>query len=60
MKIYLASSWRNQSQPHAVKFLREAWHEVYDFRNPADGQNGFGWSEIDKTWDYKEGRLGSI
>ena len=38
-KIYVASSWRNREQPSVVKALREAGHEVYDFRNPApDGQ----------------------
>jgi hypothetical protein len=34
-KIYLASSWRNERQPELVRILREAGHEVYDFRNPA-------------------------
>ena len=35
MKIYVASSWRNAQQPAVVARLREAGHEVYDFRNPA-------------------------
>lgn len=50
MRIYVASSWRNQEQPNVVKALRSAGHEVYDFRNPAPGDNGFGWSEIDPDW----------
>jgi hypothetical protein len=25
-------------------------HEVYDFRNPAPGDKGFAWSEIDPNW----------
>jgi hypothetical protein len=50
MKIYLASSWRNPSQPAAVQFLRGAGHEVYDFRNPPSGSNGFHWTEIDPDW----------
>jgi len=49
-KIYIASSWRNQLQPGVVKALRAAGHEVYDFRNPAPGDNGFHWSEIDPAW----------
>jgi len=49
-KIYLASSWRNQNQPLAVQMLRNAGHEVYDFRNPAPGNTGFSWSEIDTDW----------
>lgn len=53
MKIYVASSWRNTQQPAVVAALRGAGHEVYDFRNPAPGDHGFHWSEVDggyKTW----------
>lgn len=50
MKIYVASSWRNPKQPAVVERLREAGHEVYDFRNPAPGNEGFHWSEIDPAW----------
>jgi len=50
-KIYLASSWRNIQQPEAVRSLRAAGHEVYDFRNPPAGiENGFRWSELDEQW----------
>ena len=49
-RIYLASSWRNTNQPAAVKMLREAGHEVYDFRHPSSGNNGFAWSDIDPEW----------
>lgn len=51
-KIYLASSWRNPSQPGAVDQLRMAGHEVYDFRNPAPGNTGFSWSTVDPDWRY--------
>lgn len=50
MKIYVASSWRNNMQPRVVAALRELGHEVYDFRNPAPGNNAFHWSEIDPNW----------
>ena len=50
MKIYVASSWRNAYQPDVVKYLREAGHEVYDFRNPPNGSQGFAWSDIDENW----------
>jgi len=49
-KIYVASSWRNEIQPEVVQALRNAGHEVYDFRNPKEGDNGFHWSEIDPDW----------
>jgi hypothetical protein len=50
MKIYVASSWRNELQPEVVSILRTAGHEVHDFRHPAPGDQGFAWSEIDKNW----------
>ena len=50
-KVYLASSWRNVEQPNAIISLRDAGHEVYDFRNPPGGiPNGFRWSELDPEW----------
>lgn len=55
-RIYVASSWRNTRQPTVVNALRHFGHEVYDFRNPAPGNHGFHWSEIDpawETWDSK-------
>lgn len=51
MKIYVASSWRNEEQPAVVEALRAAGHEVYDFRNPSPGNNGFAWSDIDPAWE---------
>jgi hypothetical protein len=50
MNIYVASSWRNTLQPAIVALLRQAGHEVYDFRNPAPGNHGFDWAEIDPAW----------
>lgn len=50
MKIYVASSWRNGYQQAVVAYLRTMGHEVYDFRNPAPGDRGFSWSEIDPNW----------
>ena len=60
-KIYVASSWRNQYFPEVVERLRAEGHEVYDFRNPPHGGNGFKWTTIDPNapnWtfdEYKEG-----
>ncbi len=51
-KIYVASSWRCALQPETVRQLREAGHEVYDFRAPHFGKRGtgFSWAEIDPEW----------
>jgi hypothetical protein len=50
MKIYVASSWRNNYQESVVEVLRSMGHEVYDFKNPPHGRGGFAWSDIDKEW----------
>ena len=50
--IYVASSWRNDYYPEVVEKLREAGHEVYDFRNPPSGDPGFKWSSVSE--DYME------
>lgn len=49
VKIYLASSWRNEQQPVVLAALRAAGHDVYDFKNPKPGDNGFGWKQIQDT-----------
>ena len=48
-KIYVASSWRNGYYPEVVTKLREAGHDVYDFRNPPSGDPGFKWSSVSRT-----------
>lgn len=45
MRIYVASSWKNTRQPAVVEALRAAQHEVYDFRNPGPGDDGFSWTQ---------------
>ena len=50
MKLYVASSWRNNRQPEVVEALRNAGHEVYDFKNPSETDKGFSWSDIDPNW----------
>jgi len=46
MKVYVASSWRNNHQPIVVEILREDGHEVYDFKD----SEGFSWREVDENW----------
>lgn len=50
MRVYVASSWRNDWQPDIVRRLRQDHHSVYDFRNPEPGNTGFAWSSIDPDW----------
>jgi len=45
IRIYLASSWRNAYQATVLSELRAAGFEVYDFKNPAPGNQGFGWRQ---------------
>lgn len=47
MHINVASSWRNTYYPDVVTALRNAGHDVYDFRNPPSGDPGFHWSDVD-------------
>ena len=56
-RIYVASNWRNTYYPAVVSRLREAGHEVYDFRNPPHGGTGFHWTDIDQNapnWTFDE------
>lgn len=56
MKIYVASSWRNNIQPEVVDILRRHGHEVYDFKKPMNEPDGFHWSDIDPNWrNWTEG-----
>lgn len=48
--IYVAASWRTPTQPAVVAALRASGLTVYDFRNPAPGDTGFGWREIHPYW----------
>ncbi len=48
-RIYVASSWRNKYYPEVVNALREAGHDVYDFRNPPHGGSGFHWIDVDEN-----------
>ena len=51
MKVYVASSWRNEQHPAVVRRLVEAGHDVYDFRNPPHGRGGFSWAELSERWE---------
>jgi len=56
-KIYVASSWRNKYFPEVVAALRAAGHQVYDFRNPPHGGQGFHWTDVDPDapeWTFEQ------
>ncbi len=47
MHIYVASPGRNTYYPDVVTSLRNAGHDVYDFRNPPSANPGFHWMDVD-------------
>jgi hypothetical protein len=51
-RIYVASSWRNALQAAVVAALRRFGIQVYDFKNPKPGNQGFNWREIDADWRH--------
>jgi hypothetical protein len=56
MRVYVASSWRNERQQEVVRVLREVGHVVYDFRNPEPGDPGFGWRQCATEAQLKDPR----
>ena len=49
-RIYVASSWRNEYYPDVVQKLRDSGFDVYDFRNPPSGDEGFNWCNVSDKW----------
>lgn len=60
MRIYVASSWRNLYQPAIVQALRSSGHEVYDFRSPKPGIEGFRWQDAGGPESYRHGDCVSV
>lgn len=54
MKVYIATSWRNDYQPAVVGALRAEGFDVYDFRNPEPGNNGFSWKQINPDYEARK------
>lgn len=48
--VYVASSWRCETQPTVIDALKIAGIDHYDFRNPPNG-TGFGWQEVMPSFD---------
>ena len=54
MKIYTASSWRNEYYQGVVDWLKSDGHEVYDFRNTISTpgkSKAFNWEKIAINWE---------
>jgi hypothetical protein len=49
VRVYVASSWKNLFQATVVEALRSAGHDVYDFRHPAEGDEGFHWTSVERA-----------
>ena len=61
MRIYVASSWRNKYQPEVCQQLVRWGHQVFDFRHPRPGYDGFHWREIDADWqEWKPDALRAV
>lgn len=45
-RVYIASSWKNGTQPELVKRLREEGHQVYDFRHPQGRNDRNVWESV--------------
>lgn len=48
--VYVASSWKNDIQPHVCAALAKAHIDHYDFKNPGSN-HGFSWNEVDPDYD---------
>lgn len=48
MKLYVASSWRNQRYPIILNGLRAYGHQCYDWRT---SNAAFSWDELDPKWE---------
>lgn len=55
MKIYVASSWRNEHYRLVVKSLEDAGHSVWNWREPPTGGNGFKWQDTGVIGSYQHG-----
>lgn len=61
MKIYIASSWKNEDfVSHLAFFLRERKHEVDAFVDSSKGRYVFHWSEMLDSPDKSKSELDAI
>jgi hypothetical protein len=51
VKIYVATSWKNEHYSSVVMGLRLYGHKVHDWRNPPTGGSGFSWRQLGLPYD---------
>lgn len=49
--VYVASSWRNTTQPIVCQALERFGIDHYDFKNPSADNHGFHWSEVMPSYE---------
>lgn len=49
MKVYVATSWRNEAHGRVIEELRRAGYRVYDFKNV---ESAFSWDQIDSRYPW--------
>lgn len=54
MRIYVASSWRNEYYVSLICDLIGEGHEIWNWRKPPTGGAGFGWQQVGLP-DYQHG-----
>ena len=52
MKVYVASSWQNDVYPKVVETLRQAGHDVYDFRRQGGSDSNPSEMTSDRLLDF--------
>ncbi len=52
MKVYVASSWHNEIYPKVVETLRQAGHDVYDFRRQGGSDSNPSEMTSDRLLDF--------
>ncbi len=52
MKVYVASSWHNKIYPKVVETLRQAGHDVYDFRRQGGSDSNPSEMTSDRLLDF--------
>jgi|SRR5262245_12766921 len=50
MRLYVASSWKNEDYYQVLSHLISVGHTVWDWREPPNGDPGFSWKQSNPDW----------